>query len=409
MDASYEQWWDPKLVIGSYFAGYLSEGLIRSIVLLMSIYVPFKFGAAVGNVTLAIILALAYIPWHFKFLIGLGMDVSPSFNRWRRRPFLAVAIGLELIGILLLKSAERLWLGVLPALIILMAGDAILDAGMDALLLDVAPTDWHGLGMGTGWGARAIGYTVSTLLTLSVQVVFGWQTAFWLFIPYALIPIPVFFINEPPVTEERVLNKESISLTFTNKMVLTWVGMAFLGCIIYTLDPARGFLSQLTANIVTPNPAGKIYNTWFTVVPFGLATAFSSIGMGKVIDKIGHKRGYYFSLIGAAVSVIPWFFVQNRVTLIFASIILGFFSGFNFTAWATVLADTTPHNFPAFMWQYYMGWLHLMAFIFGPIVVLISTTFSISAGLIFMAVVVLIGFFPSSLLSPIETSKGGSS
>lgn len=406
---------DPKLTIGGYFAGYLSEGLVRSIVLLLAFYIPTNFHN-VDTVTTAVIMALAYLPWHFKFLIGLGMDLSPTYKEnWRRRPFIGLAILLEIVGFLLLislRGLQNVWLAVLPALSIVMLGDAILDAGMDALLLDVAPPDWHGLGLGTGWGARAIGYSVSTILTLWAQLQWGWNTALSLFLIYSIIPLPVLLIQEPPETKERKINKESIALTFTDKAVLTWAGMAFLGCIIYTLDPARGFLGQLTKDILQlgtdPSLRDQIRVAWYSIVPFGVSTALASVGMGKVVDKIGHKKGYYISLVGASLSVLPWFGVYlfpSIFFLVLASIILGFFSGFCFVAWETVLADTVPPNFPAFLWQYYMGWLHLMAFVFGPIMIIFMQV-GIVYGLLFIMLAILIGFVPAKLLRTVKTSKG---
>jgi dipeptide/tripeptide permease len=228
----YRKDWNPRRVLAGYFSVYITEGMVRSIMYILPIYLI----SGLFNLTpveIGFILVMAYVPWHFKFLIGMGMDASPGIGRWRRRIYIVLGTLVTVAGVLWLGGATDVWLGILPAIILVMGGDALIDTGMDSLLLDVTPPDWHGRGIGVGWGARAIGYTISLVLTLFVQAAFGWAAVFYLFALYALPALLAVFIHEPAVTEERRVAKKPLAETFTDRRVLGWVAFSFFGAFVY--------------------------------------------------------------------------------------------------------------------------------------------------------------------------------
>ncbi len=400
----FRQNWNPKRVLTGYFSVYITEGMVRSIMVILPVYLL----SGIFNLTaveIGFILILAYVPWHFKFLIGLGMDATPSICTWRRRTYIVLGTFITIGGVLWLAGTTNVWLGVLPAIIMLMTGDALIDTGMDSLLLDVAPPDWHGVGLGVGWGARAIGYTISAGLTWFVQANWGWTAALCIFALYALPALLATLINEPPATEERRIAKKPLAEAFTSKWMLSWIAFALLGCFVYVLDPTRGFLSLVAKNI-TGSEAYVSYTMLITIC-FGIAAAAASFSMGRVLDRTGHRRGYYISLCGAFFSVLLWIFLAPGMLfwLLVISAVLGFFSAFNFIAWSAVLADTVPHHFTAFMWQYDMGMLHVAAFMSG-----IFITYVLGAGfqaaILGMSLLILTGFIPAKIIRSIRISKG---
>lgn len=391
--------WNPKKVLAGYFSVYMTEGMIRSIMIVLPIYLitaPFNLSI----LEIGFILVVAYVPWHFKFLMGLGMDASPAVRGWRRRAYIMIGALITIIGVLWLANTQLVWLGILPAVIVIMAGDALIDTGMDALLLDVSPPDWHGTGLGVGWGARAMGWSLAVGLTMFVQPVWGWTAAIYLFCLYRLPVMAVLFIKEPPVTEERRPSKKVLAEIFTNKWMLSWITFAFLGCFIYVLDPTRGIISL----VLNPIIGSGIF---YPIICLGVGTITASFAMGRVIDRIGHKRGYYISLSGAAVSAALWFFLAPGMTpLLFVfSFLLGFFGAFNFVSWEAILADTVPPELTGFMWQYFMSWIHVAAFMSG-----IFISYMLGLGYQFamlgIALLCLLGFVPAKLIRAIKASKG---
>jgi len=396
----YRKGWNPRRVLAGYFSVYITEGMVRSIMYILPIYLISGL-FSLSAVEIGFILIMAYVPWHFKFLIGMVMDASPGIGRWRRRLYIVLGTFVTIAGVLWLGGATDAWLGILPAVILVMGGDALIDTGMDSLLLDVTPPDWHGTGFGVGWGARAIGYTISLVLTLFVQAAFGWPAVLYLFALYALPALLAVSINEPAATRERKITKESLAETFTDRRLLGWVAFAFLGGFVYVLDPTRGFLSL----IISPITGAETQAIISAAVVFGIAATVSSFSMGRVIDRIGHRKGYRLSLAGAFLAVLLWSVAMPSsfaMVLVYSGI-LGFLGAFNIVAWFTVLADTVPPNFTAFLWQYEMGWLHVAAFLSG---IFISALGAGQMAMLGLALLMLTGFIPAKLIKSIKASKG---
>lgn len=390
--------WNPRRVLTGYFSVYITEGMVRSIMILLPVYLlSGAFG--LSHIEVAFIVVVAYVPWHFKFLIGLGMDASPAIRGWRRRLYIVAGTIITLAGVMWLANTQLVWLGILPAVLVIMAGDALIDTGMDALLLDVMPPDWHGTGLGVGWGARAIGYTISAGLTWFVQAQWGWTAAIYLFCLYSLPALATIVIKEPPVTEERRPSKRVLAETFTNKWMLSWIGFAFLGCFIYVLDPTRGIISLVLDHVM----GSEIFQA---IMFMGAGTVIASFAMGRIIDKIGHKRGYYISLLGAAGSAALWFLLPSGTSLwlLVFSALLGFFGAFNFVSWEAILADTVPPEFTGFMWQYFMSWIHVAAFVSG-IFISYMLGLGYQSAMLGIALVCLLGLVPARLIRTMRASK----
>jgi MFS family permease len=129
--------------------------------------------------------------------------------------------------------------------------------------------------------------------------------------------------------------------------------------------------------------------------------------MGRLLDRIGHRRGYYISLVGAFLAVLLWVVAMpTTFAMVLAySAILGFFGAFSVVAWFSVLADTVPPQFTAFMWQYEMGYLHVAAFVSG-----IFISYMLGAGpvvaMLGLALLMLTGFIPAKIIKSIRASKG---
>jgi MFS family permease len=400
IDRLYRKDWNPRRVLAGYFSVYITEGMVRSIMFILPLYLLTAI-AGLSALQIGFILIMAYVPWHFKFLLGFGMDRCGSIGSWRRRIYIILGTFITVAGVLWLSNTTLLWFGILPAIIMVMGGDALIDTGMDALLLDVTPPDWHGTGIGVGWGARAIGYTLSLVLTMIVHSLWGWGPVLYLFALYALPALLAIVIHEPACSSERQISRRSLAETFTDRRIVGWIGFAFLGAFVYVLDPTRGFL----ALIINPITGGGSATIFSAGIAFGLFAAAASFITGRLIDRIGHKRGYFISLALAFLAVLLWALVPpaNMLGLLVYSAILGTFSAFCMVSWFSVLADTVPPNFTAFMWQYDMGYLHVAAFVSGIIIGVLGTG---QLALLGLGLLMLLGFIPAKLIKSSRNSKG---
>ena len=422
----YYQYWNPRAMVTSYFAVYWREGAVRSIMIFFPLYL---YSMGISAFEVAFISVMVYITWNFKFLIGILLDISPAIGTWRRRPWILFGTLLSIFGAIWLANTSDLWWGIFPSVFLIMTGDAFVDIGADALLLDVTPPDWHGFGLGAGWGGRAVGYVVSVIITGYVVLAHGWYASFYLYALYATISLVALIIKEPPLTSERKISVNAIVNTFADPYIFLAVAFAFMGCFLYSFDPNRGILSQiiyakLGVALSGLPPFERVRVILGKIIPimaaFGIGVALASPSLGRLADKIGHKRGYYLSLIGGVIVFLVWAYAPMELIgyaipiypdpilsgTVVLSLLLGIFEGWNFAMWETILADVVPPEFPAFMFQYFMCGVHGSALILGILVgLLLDAGFSIQFILTVAAVLVLIGVLPLFKLRPLTTSK----
>jgi len=383
------------------------------------------FGLYPGDVVF--ITAMAYIAWNFKFLLGLIVDLSPPIGMWRRRVWILSGGLIRILGPLWLITTRNVWFGIFPAVVLMLTADAFVDIGADALLLDTAPPDFHGLGFGAGWAARAGGYTVATVLTAFVIYWFGWNIGFLLYALYAVPVLAVLPIKEPPVTKERKLSKKAIALTFTDPAIFIAAAFAFFGAACYGFDPNRGLFSIIISEKLGVGKAASLQE-YLSQLPkvaaitaaFGIAVIISSLFLGRYADKIGHRKGYYISLTSFTIAIIVLALIPpeniggifsedtQRAILIGLGVLaftVGFFEGFNFTMWEALLGDITPPQFPAFMFQYFMTGTHFSALILVTFVPQLVTGLGMQMALLVAVAYIMVGFLPAKFLKPLKTSK----
>jgi PAT family beta-lactamase induction signal transducer AmpG len=104
-------------------------------------YVVFLTDQGASNTAVGSALALAYLPWSFKWLVGPFIDRFPSRLFGRRRPYIVVAqflMGLTILALIAIDPARHLgWVSV--ALFAHNTFAAIQDVATDALAIDVLP------------------------------------------------------------------------------------------------------------------------------------------------------------------------------------------------------------------------------------------------------------------------------
>ena len=145
------------VVLGAlYFAqgipwGFISVG-----------YVVFLTDQGLSNTAVGNALALAYVPWSFKWLLGPIIDRYPSRRFGRRRPYIVVAeflMGATLLALVAIDPAHRLDL-VGIALFAHNTFAAMQDVATDALAIDVLPLEERGKANSITWAAKSAGVVV---------------------------------------------------------------------------------------------------------------------------------------------------------------------------------------------------------------------------------------------------------
>lgn len=409
----------------SYGAVYFSEGSFRSLGIFLPLYLmdP-SLGFDLSFSDIAFILAMAYIAWNFKFILGLLVDLTPMIRGFRRKIWIICGEIFRVLGIMLICSFNTIPMIFMGAFIAL-TGDAMIDMGADALLIDVAPPDWHGLGLGAGWASRAIGYAVSSVVTVFIIINFGWFLGWSVFILYSLPVVMILLIKEPPLTKERKVSRETIALTFYDtKSAVSFFFLAFFSGACYALDPNRGLLSVISSAKLGLAKATTLHE-FFAQMPiiglimasFGIAAAVGALLMGFYTDKIGHRKSYYLSLTGFLFALSLWLidleviggvvYPNNPILggVVFLSMILGFFEGWNFVAWETLIADMCPPQLTSFVFQYGMTGTHFSAFLIIFVAGYLLEIYGIIVALSVTIMIIAVGYVPVLFFRPFRTSK----
>lgn len=218
----------------------------------------------------------------------------------------------------------------------------------NALVASEVPRERIGFAMGTLqvglWAGIAIGPLIGGVLADA----FGYAlpfilTAVSLFVSGILIWLFVDEEFEPQETEDQ-----SLSFWENWRGVFTTYGVSSLYLIRFTVTFGRILIIPIAPLFVVALLAGATegQNTYAgLVIAVSSATAtFSGVALGRLGDRIGHRRILIGSAIAGVLFFIPQTFVANVWQLLFLQALSGIAAGGLITAPSALLAQYTQHG-----------------------------------------------------------------
>lgn len=190
----------PRLRLFSFFLFYVSQGLPYG---LTTTALPVWVAANGGSsVDVAAVLAMAYLPWSWKFIVAALVDRYTWLPMGRRRVWL---IGAQVLMSAGFVSAAVLAPGptdidvLLLVTALLMAGGATQDVAVDGLAVDLLLEKEQGTASAFMFGGQAVGGALAATASAAGLQYLGSQTTFLLFIPALMIPtIFAMILRERP-------------------------------------------------------------------------------------------------------------------------------------------------------------------------------------------------------------------
>lgn len=149
---------------------------------------------------IAIITAIASIPWSLKFLIGPFVDYFSNSLMGKRRPWIIISTlmmseTLIFAAFLTSQNIDPLILGI--TLFSTILATSILDVATDGMAIDILNENERGFVNGLMWAFRTLGVSISAIFSSIIINNYGLGEAmFYLGIAIALIGILLFFIKE---------------------------------------------------------------------------------------------------------------------------------------------------------------------------------------------------------------------
>lgn len=178
-----------------YFAQGVPWGFIS---VTLALYLT---GAGMGEETLGRVIALSYLPWAFKPLLGPFADGLDLGRLGRRRPWilgaqLGMGVTLLVLAALDPRASMPLFLGLL---FMHNAFAAAQDLGVDALAIELLGEDERGTGNSVMWASKYAGVGVGGAGFSAIGAAFGWRFLFLLMAALVfLIAILPALVREPP-------------------------------------------------------------------------------------------------------------------------------------------------------------------------------------------------------------------
>lgn len=225
-------------------------------------YVVFLTDQGLGNEQVGWAIGLGYLPWSYKIVWGPLLDRFPSVKLGRRRPYIILAqflMGLSLL--FLLGPDPTTQLGLLGALLFLHNTFASLqDVAVDAMAVDLLPSDERGKANSIMWAAKSAGVAAGGGAGTVFAKAFGWPALFiaMALVIWGIMLIPILLRERPrgEVVEaaQTRLNWKEVkrSFSFATPIVgalialITPVGYALTGTIFtrmlraeFTLDATQ--------------------------------------------------------------------------------------------------------------------------------------------------------------------------
>lgn len=351
---SRETAWKPSLYYAIYGLFYFAQGLAMTVgPFWVPVYLREVFHLSPAVVTST--WALAMMPWYAKIIYGIISDAVPIGKFGRRRPYIAIGALLSLVGWVLLPVLP--WGGLwVAAMLIMMLGVGVSDSVIDGLALDVVPADRRGTMLGLGWGARGVGAVLAGLLGGMLVGRVGYGSVFVMAgLVSAILTLGCLIVKEPPVSAGRRITRRALADTFRSKAL--YLGLVFLpltavgaGMAMILLGPFAREQLKLSVELT-----GAFSACFFLGNIIGAPVA------GRLADKLGHKRAFYFYMPIYGVFLLLMVLSQAApLPLVFTLVgLMGFGFGLQSGGTLAIAGDLTPPALTATMFALYTSFMNI--------------------------------------------------
>lgn len=291
----------------SFFLFYFGQGLPYG---LTTTALPVWVAANGGtSAQVAGVLAMAYLPWSWKFIVAAVIDRYAYLPMGRRRLWLILAQVMMSAGFVtaaLLAPGPRDIDVLLVVTFLVMAGGATQDVAVDALAVDVLPEKEQGTASAFMFGGQALGGAVAGAGGAAGLQYLGSATTFLLFIPFLLIP-PIYsmFMRERPGEKRFPWSEGKTAPENRDRVVENWAAIIKLTFKSLIKGPSLLFLtgqslSRMAVGIAMPmwpllgtRFLGMDETTYGGMAStIDLVMAILAIGVGALVTaRFGPRRG----------------------------------------------------------------------------------------------------------------------
>jgi len=353
---------------------------------------------------IASVSAIILIPTFLKMFPGLLSDRVPLGKFGRRKPYIVLGIIISIIGYAILPSIKSYsWVYVIVIMTILI-GWVFIDGSLDALTVDITPSEKTDKMQGFAVMGRMLGYAVGSFVVVLIAGDIGWTLTIYILGAAAVIQGFVGLLYHEPnavALLQQIPLRKAFKKTFGS--IRSWATFLFMVCMSIT-----GGASSLVGSYILHDLG------WggSDLLPYyGLATllmmisaAVASITFGFILSKIKNKV-LYFIIVGVSVwlSILPVFGLIwiGSVAMVFITFIgLGFAMGISTVVSQIQAQKECPPSIEGFYFSTLTSFMNfgqgaLASLIFGATIGIFGVIQARIVLLPFTIVAVILGIFIS--------------
>lgn len=375
----------PLIRIGTLCVMYIAQGITHGfIVTTMASYLT-QNGITVKEI--AEIMAIAVLPWTFKWIWGPVIDRFQYLAMGRRRPWLLLAqllMTVTMVSLLFLRDVSESITAIKIIFLVHNIFKSLQDVSVDALAVDVLKEEERGRANGFMYGCSYLGAFAGTGLNFIVAgKIFpgtSFQTAI-IIMTVLLLTIMLFplLLRERPGEKllpwtkgKAILSKEQAGASSFKQL---------FGLLLKAFSIRSAILAAITAimlyigsNLMGPL-APKLYSNilgfgedvfTFSVIVSTIGMMLGSMGGGYIADKLGHKRTVAFCVLVLSTFWICTGFLlplwSSKTYLYISSPLSGFFIGCMAVAFFSIAMDVSWKRVAGSQFSGYMALLNLSIF-----------------------------------------------
>jgi len=190
---------------------YFLQGVPQGLIYFALIDWLVSLGLSIKDI--AIITAIASIPWSLKFLIGPFIDTFSKSEMGKRRPWIIFSI--FALSFVFLVSSITISENTLPVYIglsffVAILFTSILDIATDGLAIDTLEEKERGLVNGMMWASRTLGVSLSAIFSAYCLGQYGLNQTM-IFIGLIILTLSIFPILQLENPEDKVLSFRNLS------------------------------------------------------------------------------------------------------------------------------------------------------------------------------------------------------
>ncbi|MCY3413139.1 MAG: MFS transporter [Candidatus Heimdallarchaeota archaeon] len=356
----YSTWKDRYLGIQGYF--YLTQGIAMGVILFFAEYMR---SLGLSDSESLYWQGIISAPWAIKIIFGWVSDNYSIKSYGRRKPYIATAGFLSLIGWFTLDLHSTFNAIFVISAIFTSTAIAIADSTFDALGVDITPPRRHGSMQGVAWGARGLGMGISAYIAGPIVDSGEWKLLFY--VPGLLSTtaiIAILLIKEVKIIEITRVPGSTYADVFSQKPVQwTILFNIFSGAALTIVALLQTFLNE---DLEYSNT-----NVGQIMMFFALGMLIGSVILG-VLGDILHIRITLPVTTGLyAITILLVFFVDLSIMSYAISyfFLVGFVNGGYEATQMRLSMQNSPKVLAGTMFNLYNSLSNLGQFVIGGLII----------------------------------------